>query len=616
MGAKELLVYITQSEQSEIISIFESQGLTSKASKLIAFTLARWEKNYGIKWVVGRLKSLRSALLTNNTDGIKTHPDGTFWGPFRPISRLAKSSRRGAIRAHRMLSIYGRWEHQSPTEEDYRDFSRSVAFEGYTGSSFECSVTRKDLRIARRASRKSTFNLKLPSSDKRVPFLKKSESQTLPDEHYFVLLEQCPNLLGKHKKFIARHLYDVNEFDIHSYSGSFGEPGVVYPLTYDVVGQVVGLTADRGMKLRFIANPHRFLQMATSRLQDALARYLSSLPESLVFNQDEAVNWVTNQLRNGKVLNSLDLSSATDHFPFDLQVKLIRKLFPKLKEDIDLWEDICGCLWESPSGLTDIRYGKGQPMGTRPSFAAFTVSHIHFVRTLGGTSENFRVIGDDIVISDPDLAIRYRDEMSRLGVTINLRKSLLNDVKAEFAGRIIDRYGLWPAYKASPINISKDPLGMVRQYGETGLSLLPTSIRDMVWTFARLPNLGPPHTQDVNVLNDVSPETVLSLYEAKPDLYEFDEFIPEHSTFVRPVSPFEEAQREVAGFRGMIGVGNPKEVVEHVNAQPTGRRSDVLLSLERSLTLGTGLKSCFSEKKYPISFVRKVSRLVERDKDK
>jgi hypothetical protein len=448
-----------------------------------------------------------------------------------------------------------------------------------------------------------------------VPFIRKREIEVLPHEHYETLQEMCPRLLLKWKDFFQRYVYRV---DVEE-SASWLEADLVG--FYDeslgcvadrVVGQIACLTKDRGLKKRFIANPHRFLQMATSRLQDACARYLRALPESFVYDQDQSVDWIVDQLKDGKRLFSLDLSSATDHFPLTPQVELLKELFPKLDADINLWSDICQGQWTDPSGEVLVEYGKGQPMGTAPSFAAFTLSHIHAVRTVGGNDSNFRVIGDDIVISCPKLAEAYQDLMRELGVEISLMKSLLDDDKAEFAGRIIDIHGLWPVYKASPMSIAADPLGCVRQYGMAGLSLVSAKLRDKIEFAARIPLLGVPHAQDFRVLDEIRDVDLDLLYSDKYEPYHPTRRRPSDSVWLTKVSRFEAAQQNVVGFLGAIGVENHPNVVEHVNSNlADGNNTTVIVELESMLQKGTPIPFWDEDRKgsKPISWIKALYKL-------
>lgn len=609
------MIYLDQVETRSLIRIFETQGIRKQEATMIAAMLVRWELNYGIHWVVNRLKSMKASLLTRDFSGIKRHSDGSFWGPLRCVYRLSESGRRGRIRADRILRIYGRWEATSPTRNDYAEFAQSVEYPDYERDpSLSIMVSRFDKSIALSVQDTCDFNLCLPISEtKVVPFSKRSERDTLPIEHLELLLKHCPNLFLKHREMFEV-VFKWNEADLRSYGDHFhfGQVGN----QEDVVGKVVCLTKDRGLKKRFIANPHRFIQLALSRLQNAAASYLKRLPESLVYDQSLAVPWVQSQLQLGRKIWSLDLKAATDSFPLDLQEDCVRTLFPDLKKDIDLWVDVSRATFMSSLGSREIEYGKGQPMGLAPSFAIFTVTHIMLVRSLGGNVENFRVIGDDIVISDSKLASDYLEVMDRLGVQISKTKSLMAADLAEFAGRIIDIHGLWPSYKASKLDFVHDPFGMVRQYGLSGLGLLPKGIANLVGPLCQLPLIGPAHCWDYRILDLIDPVLLLELYESVETPYPVEvsgQFI---SSLDRVPTRLEEAHLDYfqGGFLGSIGSKNEPNLAEHVNSNLKSKNLSLLIRmleehLQRGLSFNPLENGIAVEK--PLRYLRQVFRRLK-----
>ena len=537
--------YLHEKEQEDLLKIFLSQRVPKIAALSILRVLQHWERHHGISWVVSRLKSMRASLLSGDEiAGIGYHPDGTFKGPFRYLSRLAARSRKGSIVADRLIRIYGRWEAGGITAADYDKFTRTVEVPDDSSKDVPIKVPSWLKRISRNIGESSSFDHQLPvSKEKKVPFLGKSEYDTSVTEHYAIFSELCPNLIRLNRSFLEENVFETNIFleDLFSFGCHFDEETPrSQQLCYDVAGKIGGLTKDRGLKKRFIANPHRLLQVGLSRLKRAANRTLQQIEASLVHNQEASEAFIVDKFSEGKVAYSLDLTSATDHFPFWYQKRVAEILFPSLRQDIQLWSDATLCSWEIPL-LTEedrviletgpkprsaafikpdtskyVRYTKGQPMGTNPSFAIFTLSHIVLLYSLGGTHSNFRVIGDDVVIFDAELASRYQREIGRLGVQISLTKSLIGKYRAEFAGRIADRRGFWPSYKSSPINPYKDPMGAFRQFGLRGSVLLPKKYRAVLEFFAQLPLIGPKHCWNKEVLNDLTPEQVLTLYRPSP----------------------------------------------------------------------------------------------------
>ena len=177
---------------------------------------------------------------------------------------------------------------------------------------------------------------------------------------------------------------------------------------------------------------------------------------------------------------SVDLSSATDQFPFRLTRYILLKLNKAnlicmrhgYDEHLALWVRLAMVRWHSDRG--EVRWKKGQPLGLYPSFPAFALSHHYIIRCLwdwinpndnsteihedvnqddhlinlieGESPElvpreprtyPYRILGNDIVIFDKRLAKIYQDTMKRLGCPISLDKTFNSRVMAEFAGSTI-----------------------------------------------------------------------------------------------------------------------------------------------------------------------------------
>jgi hypothetical protein len=93
-----------------------------------------------------------------------------------------------------------------------------------------------------------------------------------------------------------------------------------------------------------------------------------------------------------------------------------------------------------------IRYSVGQPMGALSSWAMLNLCHHLILQYINKTLymkdkwyDNYEVLGDDIVIFDPKVAVLYRKVMEdQLGVNCNQSKSLISPNRAviEFAKRV------------------------------------------------------------------------------------------------------------------------------------------------------------------------------------
>lgn len=93
-----------------------------------------------------------------------------------------------------------------------------------------------------------------------------------------------------------------------------------------------------------------------------------------------------------------------------------------------------------PGGGTTA-YAVGQPMGAYSSWATFTLCH-HLVvqysaKQVGKPTffKGYRILGDDIVIMDKEVAQQYRTNITILGVSISEAKSHVSTDTFEMAKR-------------------------------------------------------------------------------------------------------------------------------------------------------------------------------------
>lgn len=237
---------------------------------------------------------------------------------------------------------------------------------------------------------------------------------------------------------ISCHFYDKNTFDMEEYGGEL----IVLP--------------ERGNKARVIALPHAELQIYFEPMHKVLNKILLSIPEDCTHSQIEGALYARQELTKGKIVHSVDLSAATDRFPLKLQMGLLRKLNkgPHNLNWASFFERTSRLLWKSEFG--DIVYGAGQPMGLYGSFALFALTHHAVLQTLiinNGIPINldgtrpYRILGDDIIISDSTLCSLYKEYMEKLGVDISPSKTISSTTLAEFAGFIVTKGKLIKAAK-------------------------------------------------------------------------------------------------------------------------------------------------------------------------
>jgi hypothetical protein len=171
-------------------------------------------------------------------------------------------------------------------------------------------------------------------------------------------------------------------------------------------------------------------------LGDALFKALAGLPWDCTFDQSKPYQSVQEHLKRGGTAFSVDLSSATDYFPLELQLSILRKIFPFDIDQISLFEDLSRTNWTY--GKKSVRWTNGQPMGLYPSFPSFALAHGMLLDYLSqGVPGRFYVLGDDVVILHRPTYEKYVQMLKVLGCPYNPSKSLVSNQVAEFAGKLI-----------------------------------------------------------------------------------------------------------------------------------------------------------------------------------
>jgi hypothetical protein len=184
---------------------------------------------------------------------------------------------------------------------------------------------------------------------------------------------------------------------------------------------------DKEGKTRLIGILDYWSQTALKPFHDSLMGNLKRFKGDMTTNQTgHGHDW-----SKGKKLFSYDLVSATDRFPLNLQLALVKALVGEEKGNA--WQMIMtGYEFKSPIGM--ISFKAGQPMGAYSSWPVFTMCH-HYVMFLALQEEegSYIMLGDDIVIAGEPLARKYRSIISALGVEISDPKSFESCDFYEFA---------------------------------------------------------------------------------------------------------------------------------------------------------------------------------------
>jgi hypothetical protein len=181
------------------------------------------------------------------------------------------------------------------------------------------------------------------------------------------------------------------------------------------------LLAEGGGKTRVICIPDVWTQSCLKPIHQYLMDgVLSKMPCDGTFGHEVLGNRVRKYTNIGG-LYCYDLTAATDRFPLEIQIAVLKPLLGDLVHE---WSDLL-VNREFTFKKEKIRYAVGQPMGLLSSWAAFSVAHHVIINWCKKDKSFYALIGDDVAMSSKKGAKRYRSLMTRLGVSLNDSKSLI-----------------------------------------------------------------------------------------------------------------------------------------------------------------------------------------------
>lgn len=224
-------------------------------------------------------------------------------------------------------------------------------------------------------------------------------------------------------------------------------------------------------KLRIFAMVDAITNWCLLSLHKYLFKILGSSPCDGTFDQLRPINRLLR--RKSKGLYSLDLSSATDRLPIQLQKSILESLFNK--EFSDYWSTLMiGRKYtvNPPYELqnkdlyrTKVSYSVGQPMGALSSWAMLAFCH-HFIVQLSAWKsgfpisrlyKNYAILGDDVVIGDYKVKTEYLKIINILGMDVSLHKSIQSSKSKgiEFAKKTIIKNKDGKIFDISPVSFKE-----------------------------------------------------------------------------------------------------------------------------------------------------------------
>lgn len=419
-----------------------SLGIPKTASHQLVVQIGEWEKHSGVEWTVERLKEVK-LLYLHRLEGKPYTPKqwiklkgGIPSGPLKVLFREKKNFSK-ALTALLSYSVY---VSATVTPTQRKKFLESMESTDETGLNSRIHPVKPS--VHREISRPPTLVEYCTSLKKRGP----SEKGTRPEmevEQMFLhgAMSNAVRMIVASDEDIFRRVIPTDIF-------FQVEPHPRSDVTKHTLGRISAIQ-EPGYKLRAVANPSRVLQAALEPLKRDLESVLRSFSTDFTFNQEKALPLIQGWLKQRRTVYSVDLSDATNLFPWPLQRELLQEQFthPESRRLIEIMDQCATGPWHNTLGGDPVcHFTRGQPLGLGPSFFTFALSHNTLLQGIcerRGIEPRFCVLGDDVVIADPHLHRIYRETLRNLGCKVSPSKTFKSKNFAEFAGYVIlaDRVG-------------------------------------------------------------------------------------------------------------------------------------------------------------------------------
>jgi hypothetical protein len=210
----------------------------------------------------------------------------------------------------------------------------------------------------------------------------------------------------------------------------------------------LGFTAEPAGKTRIFAIADYWSQVSLKVIQISLYNTLKTISTDATADQNKGFKTLVKE-SHGSETYCFDLTSATDRIPAVMQKHRLELMGGKNLGDswLQLMTDRTFYIKYLKQS---VRWTVGQPLGLLSSFPSFALWHhdiIQFAANLERFEKgkplhffkDYRLLGDDVVIYDKKVAGIYQCLLKKIGIPINLSKSIIGDKlnsQIEFAKRL------------------------------------------------------------------------------------------------------------------------------------------------------------------------------------
>lgn len=311
--------------------------------------LCKWSRCSGDEWTVKRCKSLKLTLIQlrsgiQPTISLAKNRKGQIKGVIGSLLRWGLKSDKNFFKVLNAFMAYTNWSSSKLTDEQKKKFlqavhAKPVAIPVTFAHHFELVVKATiPRRIVHEVPKPLIFFR--GSATKHAPNpLGGSVSQ---DEKVLIESFLSNNTQTMDHINSLWHRVYSNVFkgiDIRRFCESAHEDEID---NGPMVAGEVHFIQEPGYKCRSIASPYRLFQVASLPLQKDLGRLVQSLEWDCTHEQGKATPFIKKALLSNHNVYSVDLSSATDYFPFELQMMVLETIYGKEDSYIKFSETCLG----------------------------------------------------------------------------------------------------------------------------------------------------------------------------------------------------------------------------------------------------------------------------------
>ena len=428
-------------------------------------------KHNGSRYAVDKFKVIKQVVLNYAASDGQAELPKDIWmkkrnkhllkGPIGRLQKYAASSPKTLERSLKLLNCYTVEVELKTTQSMIEKFRETVSKESSASDVERYSSLLSSMKMKsslRKVLGKDNARLLLTDVKPSGNYFM-SPVQKPHQEHFF--LWQMESFLNSVKGRELRSLYP------ELFSGLPFVPERSMPYQTVSTG-VIHRIASPGLKDRWVLDFSKPLEHILHPMGKRVYNIVSQLPWDITFEEEKCYAPIQEHFRNNGTAYAVDLSNATDRFPWDLQYSLLTCLFSGkkiLNQSVHFMNECIKLPSNLPDG-TQVRWEVGQPLGAYPSFGVFTLTHGCLLFALNGYQwdNDFFVHGDDVVILNDSLYNKYIECLTNIGVDFNPFKTLVSKKYTEINSKVISAKKVHTIPKWKPFKMS-NILDSVRFWG-------------------------------------------------------------------------------------------------------------------------------------------------------